>query len=227
MTNTEVRVIKLSCVSCGSSLDISQSMNRLACGHCGTQQIVERSGGAIHLREVAEALSKVQVGTDKTAAELAINRISKELEALHYQRAEREQNWLNIRTQKLYEWNTFLAGKKTVVSNSAVIAVFVATIPSGIIASIIFKILAAIIPNEEKAILPAVIIFLIGCVCAAVFVRKWMHKNDKYNPEKLQKDCNKEFAELDWEITKDLGEVDNRIAALNAKIQQNYQIANS
>ena len=227
MTNTEVRVIKLSCVSCGSNLDISQSMNRLACGHCGTQQIVERSGGAIHLRGVAEALSKVQVGTDKTAAELAIARLTKEFEAVSYQRAEKEQNWLNIRTQKLYEWNAFLEGKKNSVNVATLISAIAAAIPSGIIANVIFRVLAMVIPNEEKAILPAIIVFFVGCVCAAVFVRKWIHKSDKYNHTKLQKDCNKEFAELDWEIAKDLGEVDNRIAALNAKIQQNYRIANS
>ena len=202
-------------------------MNRLACGHCGTQQIVERSGGAIHLRGVAEALSKVQVGTDKTAAELAIARLTKEFEAVSYQRAEKEQNWLNIRTQKLYEWNAFLEGKKNSVNVATLVSAIVAAIPSGIIASVIFRVLAIVIPNEEKAVLPAIIVFFVGCACAAVFVRKWMHKSDKYNPEKLQKDCNKEFAELDWKITKDLGEADNRIAALSAKIQQNYHIANS
>ena len=227
MISTEIRVIKLSCVNCGSSLDISQQMNRLACGYCGTQQIVERSGGAIHLRGVAETLAKVQVGTDKTAAELAINRISKELEAAHYQRSRIEQNWLNVRTQKHYEWNAVLEARKNQVNLVTLISGIIATIPSGIIATVIYKILAAVIPNAEKAVLPVVIIFLIGCGCAAVFVRKWMHKSDKYNPEKLQTDRNRAFVHIDREIAKDLGEADQHIAALNAKIQQNYRIANS
>lgn len=213
MINTEVRVIKLSCVSCGSSLDISQSMNRLACGHCGTQQMVERSGGAIHLRGVAEALFKVQVGTDKTAAELAINRISKELEAAYYQRAEREQYWLSIRTQKLYEWNTFLAGRKKTVSTITIITLIVCLIPFGIAAR----------ANSEIVYF----ICLIAAIVGTVLVRNAMNKTGKYNPRKLQDDCNKELADLDRQIAGDLGEADKYITALNAKIQQNYQIANS
>lgn len=213
MINTEVRVIKLSCVGCGSNLDISQSMNRLACGHCGTQQIVERSGGAIHLRGVAEALSKVQVGTDKTAAELAIKRLSKELEAAHYQRAEIEQNWLNIRTQKLYEWNTFLAGKKKTLNTVTIFTIIVFFVPLSI---------APMIDSPFLSILS-----LAATIGAPIFVRKSMKKNDKYNPKKLQAQCNVELAKLDREIARDLGEVDKHLAALNTKIQQNYQIANS
>ena len=225
MINTEVRVIKLSCVGCGSNLDISQSVNRLACGHCGTQQIVERSGGAIHLKGFAEAISKVQVGTDKTAAELAIVRLTRELETVQCQRAEKEQYWLNIRTKKLYDWNTFLESKKKSVNAAIMLSGILALIPSLFIASIVFKILALI--SESIAMLPAVAVFLAGCIFAVVSVRKWIYNSNKFSPEKLQKDCNKEFAELDWEITKDLGEADNRIVALNAKIQQNYHIANS
>lgn len=227
MLTTELKVIKLSCVSCGSSLDISQQMNRLACGYCGTQQIVERSGGTIHLRGVAEAISKVQVGTDKTAAELAINRLSKELEALRYHRARVEETWRQVRTEKLYHWNSILETKKNSVNVVTLISGIVAAIPSGIIATICFKVFGLMISNAEKAAMPAVLIFLVGCGFAALFVRNRMHKSDKYNPQKLQKDCNKEFAHIDQEIAKDLSEIDKQIAALDSRIQQNYQIANS
>ena len=213
MTTTEVRVIKLSCVSCGSTLDISQSMNRLACGHCGTQQIVERSGGAIHLRGVAEALSKVQVGTDKTAAELAINRISRELEAAHYQRAEKEHYWLSLRTQKLYEWNAFLAERKKTVNTITIITLIVCLIPFVIAA------------RANSVII--YFICLMAAIVGTVLFRNSMNKSDKYNPKKLQDDCNKEFADLDGQIARDLSEADKHITALNAKIQQNYQIANA
>lgn len=226
-TQSEIRIIKLNCVSCGSTLDISQQMERLACGYCGTQQIVERSGGAIHLRGVAEAISKVQVGTDKTAAELAIARLSKEIEDLRFHRAKAEHNWLNVRTEKIYEWNAFLEGKKNTVNISTLLSGIFAAIPVGFIASLIYRFAEMILPTAEKAATFAVIIFLIGCVAVAVFVRIKMHKSDKYNPDKLQDQCNKEFAKVDRLIAKDLGEFDKRISALNVKIQQNYQIANS
>lgn len=213
MINTEVRVIKLSCISCGSNLDISQSMNKLACGHCGTQQIVERSGGAIHLRGVAEALSKVQVGTDKTAAELAISRLTKELEAVQYQRAEKEQDLLNIRTQKLYDWNAFIIGRKRTVNWITVITVFLSYIP---------LILATNINSGFLYFL--CLIVLIG---TPIFVRKAIKKTDKYNPNKLQAQCNVEFAKLDRQIANELGVIDKRIVSLNGRLQQNYQVANA
>src|ERR1035441_10760163 len=42
----------------------------------------QRRGGTVILKAVTEAIHKVQIGTDKTAAELAIVRLNKELEEL-------------------------------------------------------------------------------------------------------------------------------------------------
>ncbi len=213
MINTVVRVIKLSCVGCGSNLDISQDMNKLACGHCGTQQIVERSGGAIHLRGVAEALSKVQVGTDRTAAELAITRLSKELEYLHFERTEREQNWSNVRMQKSYDLNSFIEEKKKKVNKvtilTAALSFIALSIPSKLDMPIIF------------------LLFFIASIVATILVRKTMITKDEYNPQKLQDECNLELIKLDRQIARDLGEVDKRIAELNTRLHQNYQVANS
>lgn len=226
MINT-VRVIKLSCVGCGSNLDISQDMNKLACGHCGTQQIVERSGGAIHLRGVAEALSKVQVGTDRTAAELAISRISKELEEGQYQRAENENYWMSIRNQKLYDWNTHIRSNESTIKSYTVLGAFLGALPSAIIAFIIYSFLKGVSLDADIAVMPSAIFIIVGCLVAAAFVRQLLLKNDKYNPEKLQAECNKDIAKLDREISRDLGEVDKRIAELNTRLRQNYQVANS
>lgn len=53
-------------------------MERFACGYCGTELIVQRRGGTVALRAVTEAIRKVQIGTDKTAAELALARLNQE-----------------------------------------------------------------------------------------------------------------------------------------------------
>lgn len=84
---SQTRIIKLQCVSCGGKLEISPDMERFACGYCGTEQIVERRGGTVALKGVAQAIARVQVGTDKTAAELALNRLERELESLNKKRA--------------------------------------------------------------------------------------------------------------------------------------------
>src|SRR2546422_388213 len=74
-----VDFVSLSCKSCGGRLQVSTKADRFACGYCGTELLVERTGGTVSLRVVEESLAKISVGTDKTAAELAIQRLTKEL----------------------------------------------------------------------------------------------------------------------------------------------------
>jgi len=81
-----LRTLTLKCTSCGSSLNVSDDMDRFACGFCGTEQVVLRRGGTVSLKPVEEAIAKVQAGTDKTAAELALSRLVVEL-------AEVERKW--------------------------------------------------------------------------------------------------------------------------------------
>lgn len=72
--------VTLSCPSCGGRLEITQDIERFACAHCGREHIVKRSGGIVSLSPVVDALRKVEVGVDKTAAELAIVRLHREIE---------------------------------------------------------------------------------------------------------------------------------------------------
>lgn len=71
--------ITLSCPSCGARLEVTQDIERFACAHCGREHIVKRGGGIVSLSPVVDALRKVEVGVDKTAAELAIVRLQKEI----------------------------------------------------------------------------------------------------------------------------------------------------
>lgn len=72
--------ITLSCPSCGGKLQITPDLDRFACTHCGTEHIVRRGTGVISLAPVVEGLRQVQTGVDKTAAELAIVRLTQEIE---------------------------------------------------------------------------------------------------------------------------------------------------
>ena len=49
---------------------------------------MQRRGGTVALKALTEAINKVQIGTDKTAAELAISRLEKELQKLRQKEAE-------------------------------------------------------------------------------------------------------------------------------------------
>jgi ribosomal protein S27AE len=71
--------ITLTCPSCGGKLQITNDIERFACGHCGNEHIVRRGSGIILLAPVVEGLQRVQTGVDKTASELAIKRLKDEI----------------------------------------------------------------------------------------------------------------------------------------------------
>ena len=60
-------------------MKIYGDMDRFSCGYCGTEMLVQRRGGTVALKLVTDAIQKVQIGTDKVAAELAIVRLKEEL----------------------------------------------------------------------------------------------------------------------------------------------------
>lgn len=82
--NAAMKMVTLKCSSCGANLEITPEMEVFACGHCGTQQVVKRAGGTVSLKVLSDAIGKVQAGTDKTAAELAIKRLKEELVTLNH-----------------------------------------------------------------------------------------------------------------------------------------------
>lgn len=96
-------LLKLSCANCSAPLEIGEDLERFACSYCGTEQIVERSGGVVWLRKLETAIQAVQKGTDRTASELALARLGRELdecqkakagllEAAHAEKARAEEN---------------------------------------------------------------------------------------------------------------------------------------
>jgi ribosomal protein S27AE len=75
----QLKIVSLKCINCGGVLEIHGDMEQFACGYCGSGQIVQRRGGTVALKPIADAVARVQVGTDKTAAELALVRLNQEL----------------------------------------------------------------------------------------------------------------------------------------------------
>jgi DNA-directed RNA polymerase subunit RPC12/RpoP len=71
--------IALKCASCGAQLEVYDDMDRFACSYCRTEMVVQRRGGTVALRHVTEAISRVQAGTDRTADELSLVRLEREL----------------------------------------------------------------------------------------------------------------------------------------------------
>lgn len=76
-------MIVLKCANCAANLDVKEGVGHLTCGYCGAQQMVERSGGAVWL-SVEQSINRVQRGTDRTAAELALTRLGGEHQQAMY-----------------------------------------------------------------------------------------------------------------------------------------------
>lgn len=71
--------ITLSCPACGGKLQITKDIDRFACAHCGQEHLVRREGGIVYLAPLVEGIQRIQTGVDKTAAELAVVRLTKEI----------------------------------------------------------------------------------------------------------------------------------------------------
>ncbi len=79
-----MKIIPLNCPNCGKRLEIGENKEQLACGTCGSQLYVDRSGGTISL-ELAKSLGAINTGAAQTAAELALVRLEKERITAHYE----------------------------------------------------------------------------------------------------------------------------------------------
>ena len=83
-----MKIVSLKCANCGASLDIGPDVEQFACGYCGAQQVVQRSGGIVSLRRMENTLREVKHGTDRTASELALQRLTAEAAAVQIERDE-------------------------------------------------------------------------------------------------------------------------------------------
>jgi DNA-directed RNA polymerase subunit RPC12/RpoP len=97
-----VKLLTLKCPNCSASLEIFPDMDSFACGYCGSQQMVQRRGGTILLKLVTDAIEKVQHGTDRTASELAIQRLTKEIGVIVTQRQHLSASYPNTGSAVLF-----------------------------------------------------------------------------------------------------------------------------
>jgi hypothetical protein len=77
-----MKIVSLKCVHCGAGLEVKPDISDFACGYCGVQQQVERSGGIVALRRLEETLDDVKQGTSRAASELALRRLQADVAAI-------------------------------------------------------------------------------------------------------------------------------------------------
>lgn len=88
-------LITLTCPTCGARLKVTDQIHLLHCRNCGNEHMVVRNAESIYLAPIAQDVRGIRVGVDKTAAELAMTRLSKEMEALEMRRQHIERQAAN------------------------------------------------------------------------------------------------------------------------------------
>jgi hypothetical protein len=77
-----MKTYALACPRCGAGLKVAELIESFTCSYCDASVRVERGGGIVGLQLLGDEVRRVRAGTDKTAAELAIMRLTKELAVL-------------------------------------------------------------------------------------------------------------------------------------------------
>lgn len=176
-------------------------MENFACGYCGTQQIVERGGGIIRLRAISEGIRLVQRGTDKTAAELALKRLPIELE--------------NLKAEKIgtrFRYNELIKKRSNYLLGLTVGTFFCVLLLGNKVLSGIFGTFL----NHDVAGTTAFMVGLLLSIAVGVAIRHYLVKNDLFGISKLEKQKSDELAGSNVHMQ-----------ALEKKIRENYEVANS
>ena len=75
-------MIKLSCNSCGAKLEVTEDIERFSCASCGSEWIVQRSGGFVSLKGVEEGIQAISDSTEILAIDVKIRKLKEKLALL-------------------------------------------------------------------------------------------------------------------------------------------------
>lgn len=218
----KISVIRLGCVGCGAALEIGQDVNQLACGHCGTSQVVQREGGAIHLKELAHTLSRVQAGTDKTAAELAIARLTQERDQTTVHR----QKYVNERTihrhNRIRFWRTAIDNKYYELLIVFILGMFIGGV-------FILGTGAALFGLKQGGTSTDVVLFLsvLGAIVGGAIAYKLDLRLTGRTPSEMRRDWEQEIGALDADLQATQIAYEKRMREYGERIQKYRQIADS
>lgn len=144
-------IASLKCPNCGAGLQIGPDIDVFACAFCGNAAKVVRQGGLIALQDVAENIVAVASNTDRTASELALIRLDKELNAVTQNICSLEEEQASIskgfvpQFKEVWFWTKVLA---TVFLVSAVIYQIIGIFPTSV-AAILFIVCAVAVRSIQ------------------------------------------------------------------------------
>lgn len=77
-----MELISMTCRNCGGKLMITKNAEQIICQHCGTEFLICFNDGAISIQTIAQGIQKIEQSADKTASELALQRLKEEKDLL-------------------------------------------------------------------------------------------------------------------------------------------------
>jgi ribosomal protein S27AE len=199
-----MKAISLKCSNCGAGLSIPNDIDHLACGFCGSEQTVERAGGIVALKPLTQAIKQVQVGTDKTAAELALHRLGQEWNHAISERGNLVTYWQQQCTS---------AGAST-KANHLLLGIML-----GIVSLMLIDIVLQLILKFLPSPWPQVIAFFFGAIAAGLVFVFFLTKG--------QKKAEAEETETAARRDEAFKQMDSRLRFLTEQIERNRAIVNS
>ncbi|MEI6155577.1 MAG: hypothetical protein WCQ90_16000 [Deltaproteobacteria bacterium] len=93
-------MIKLSCNSCGAKLEVTEDIERFSCASCGSEWIVQRSGGIVSLKSVEEGIQAISDSTEILAADVKIRKLQEMVNTLRVMLQNLKQEKTILRAQQ-------------------------------------------------------------------------------------------------------------------------------
>jgi ribosomal protein S27AE len=215
---SQLKVVPLKCPSCGAKLEVSEDMDRFACGYCGTELVTQRRGGTVALKSLTDAIVKVQIGTDKTAAELALRRLQDELHDVRTHRAAQESSWQAC----LVEYDTaveIVKKRKLSLWVIGALSIFVIYV----IGSLTQNLLSTISYGLADSKLPGILALIVG-ITLFIFMVVVREKRNFLDKETLRQEIkademhrDQSMAKYDTRINELLVEIEDKKRFVNAK----------
>lgn len=171
-----MKIVPLNCPNCSASLEIGENKDQLACGTCGSQLYVDRSGGTISL-ELAKSLGAISTGATQTAAELALVRLEKERTTPAYEvyklESEIKQESARLIKQDIMSENAVASAQselKLLNAEKGWMSVDVFCVILAVILVIIIVLASIKIGNLELIILFAVPAFILWLIIVIIYI---------------------------------------------------------
>ena len=73
-----MEIVSMTCRNCGGKIRINNNADQFICQNCGSEFLISINEGAISIKLLSEGLIKISKSTDKTASELALERLKDE-----------------------------------------------------------------------------------------------------------------------------------------------------